>query len=92
MLNDNKLKFDILLNTLEQDCQYEIFSLLDYNDKVGDSKWLVSTIERLYGEKETHFKNMLRLLKVRQKPNQKLAEFVSEVRIEGFKIFGHENS
>ena len=64
---DEKLKFDILLNTLEEDCRYEIFSLFDYDENIGDPKWLVGIIQRLFGEKETPLKNMVRLLKVRQK-------------------------
>ena len=90
-VSDEKLKFDILLNTLEEDCRYEIFSLFDFDENIGDPKWLVGIIQRLYGEKETPLKNMVRLLKVRQKTNQKLSDFVSEVRIEAFKIFGHDN-
>ena len=90
-VTDDKTKFDVLLNSIEEDCRYEIFSLFEYDDNVGNSKWLVSTFQRLFGEKETPLKSMMRLLKVRQKPKQKLSEFLSEVRIEGFKVYGHTN-
>ena len=33
----------------------------------------------------------MKILKVKQKSNQKLNEFISEIRVEAYKIFGREN-
>ena len=53
---DGKTKFDVLLNSIEEECRYEIFSLLEYEEKASDAEWLLSTIQRLFGEKETPLK------------------------------------
>ena len=90
-VTDDKVKFDVLLNTLEENCQFEIFSLLDYDETARDSKWLSKTIQRLFGEKESQLTNMMRLLTIKQKPKQKLNDYISEIRVEAFKIFGTDD-
>ena len=90
-VTDEKTKCDVLLNTLEENSQYEIYSLLDYDDNAYNSKWLCKTILNLFGEKETVMTNMMKLLTVKQKPRQKLNDFVSEIRVEGYKIFGTDD-
>ena len=90
-VTDDKVKFDILLNTLEENCQYQIFSLIEFDDNTGDPKWLCQTISNLFGEKDTPMNNMMKLLSVKQRPKQKLHDFLAEIRIEAYKIFGRGN-
>ena len=90
-ISDDKLKCDLLLNTLEEDCKFEIFTLLDYDEHQHDPEWLVNTILRLFGEKETKVKHMIKILKLKQKPTQKLSDFISEIRVEAYKIYGRED-
>ena len=90
-VTEDKVKFDILLNTLEENCQYHLFSLIEFEENIGDPKWLYKTLMNLFGEKDTPMNNMMKLLSVKQKSKQKLCDYLAEIRVEAYKIFGKEN-
>ena len=79
------LKF--LLKSLHEDVIYEIKALPEYKDNKEDINWYFKTLESLYGENKTEISNYGQLFNIRQKPNQSLREFISEIRVSGYKIF-----
>jgi len=83
-----KNKTNLLVNSLDADVQYELFSLLDYKDNADDYSWVSKTLQLLFGVKKTKISPLANLLQVRQQPGQTTREFVSQIRIQGFKTFG----
>lgn len=51
---------------LEENCQHQIFSLNEFDENMGDPKWLCKTLSHLFGRKDTSMTNMRKLLSVKQ--------------------------
>ena len=79
------LKF--LLKSLHEDVIYEIKALPEYIENKEDINWYFKTLEKLYGEDKTELSNYGQLFNIKQKPNQSLREFISEIRVTGYKLF-----
>lgn len=61
------MECDFLLNSLEEDCKIEIFTLLDYDHHQQVPECLVKTIMNHLGEKETTLKHMMKILIMKDK-------------------------
>lgn len=73
-----------LINTLDETVQTELFSQLEYEQHDGDYNWIKTTLINMY-EKSAHISPRLQLLGIKQKPQQSLADFVTELRVEAYK-------
>ncbi len=73
----------ILTSSLDEEARYELFSLLDYDEK-HDYKWLCEKLRALYKPKISKVSPYQRMLKVKQGPSS-LREFLTRIRVEGYK-------
>ena len=86
-------KATILLTSLEDDIQYELFSFAEY-DLLGecDYKELVKLLDKLLNPKISEVSPIVEILNIRQEKGQSLKDFVSSLRIKCFELFGHKKS
>lgn len=85
---DSKHKVNMLMNSLDADVQYELFSLLDYCSNADNYEWITNSLMAIFGTKHTLISPLAKLLQVRQSPHQSTRDFLSQIRINGYKIFG----
>jgi predicted aspartyl protease len=75
-------KVAVLINSLDEEIQIELFSQPTYCDEF---LWLEKTLLQLYQKKVTAASPLIYLLGVKQKPDQTLKEFMTELRVEIFR-------
>ena len=88
-LNERQ-KADFLMATLHEDVKFELRSMPDYAVNKHDYDWLKETLTKEYEMKISQVSSFLSLMDIKQNPKQNLREFLSMVRIEGFKLLSHE--
>jgi hypothetical protein len=81
-------KVSFLLNSLEEQVQFELFSLLAYAENAANYAWICSTLESLFTPKHSAVSPLLKLLKVRQGAGQLLQDYVSDIRVNAIRILG----
>ena len=84
-------QYSYLLESLEEDAKVELFSQLDYKDNKKSYAWLKEKLISLFKEKESEVTNLVELLNVKQRHDQSIREFVSQIRIQAWKIIGDAN-
>ena len=85
-INSNEQKIAILLNSITEDMRMELCCQLDYTAHEDDFDWIEQKLLSLFHPKESEITPMIKLYSIRQKPQQTLREFLSEIRIEGYKL------
>ena len=80
-------KTEFLLATLHEDIRLELCSLSDYSEKKCDYDWLKDTLMKQYKKENSKVSSFISLMDIKQSPKQTLREFLSTVRIEGYKLF-----
>ena len=85
---DDKNKFSTLLNSVEEDCQYEIFSLYDYTANLDNFGWLKIKMTDLFGNFRSTAESLRQLSEVIQQPHQSIRDYVADVRIKAYKLLG----
>lgn len=78
-------KATMFLNSLDEEVQYELYSYLDYT---CEYEWIKKALQALYKPKESAVSPLAKLLCVKQKQGQKLADFKSDIRVAAYKICG----
>ena len=81
-----------LLESLNDDVKHELFALPQYKANKKNYTWLKNKLMIIFKEKETKIGTMVNLLNLKQKPNQSVREFISEIRIESWKVMGDEDA
>ena len=64
----------------------ELCCQLDYEDNENDFEWMKKKLLSLFQPKESEITALVKLYSIRQKHQQNLREFLSEIRIEGYKL------
>jgi hypothetical protein len=77
-----------LVNSMEENIQFELFSHLDYAAHAEDYKWIANKLETLLGERTSTATPLLHMLKLKQGVEQPLRDFVTEIRVTATKIMG----
>ena len=86
----NKQQADFLLATLHEDVKFELRSMPDYSTNKNDYQWLKEILTKEYEMKVSQVSSFLSLMDIKQNPKQTLREYLSTVRVEGFKLLSHE--
>ena len=50
---DKKDQVNFLINSFDSDCHYELFAHKDYSQKAKGYNWILSTIKKLFDEKQS---------------------------------------
>lgn len=82
-VTDDGLKCRIVLSTLSEDVQAELLCQPDYEMELN---YILSKLPKLFKEKQTKITPLIKMLNVKQKSNQSLRDYVSELRIEAYKL------
>lgn len=84
-VSDSETKISILCTTLEDDVYAELCCQSDYSD-LKDYDWICNKLKKIFKKKESDASPLIKLLDIKQKDGQSTREFLSEIRIEGFKL------
>ena len=80
-----------LLQTLSKDVHLELASFFDFHDNKNNFEWIVEKLTTLYAPKKSECSAFVELLKVRQRPGQKMSDYVSNIRISAMKLMPYED-
>lgn len=80
---------DVLINSLADNEKFELFGTLEFIDNSKNVLWIQGKLRDLFGRtKLSQEEALLKLYRVRQEPEHSFRDFVSHLRIQGYKIFG----
>ena len=86
-IQDNQ-KAEFLIRTLDEDIFLEIQSCQDF---VEEYEYLLKQLRLMHGEAKSQVSLCTSVLNIKQKSNQKIKDFVSEIRITVMKLFPDED-
>ena len=81
----------VLINTLDERVQHELFSCLEFKENKRNMQWIINKLKETYGIKESQVSPLAKLLKIRQGHSMSLRDFLSEIRVHAYRIMGDEN-
>lgn len=81
----------ILVNSLDEECQLELFSHPEYNEDETDLGIVKGLLGRIFEDKEAKLSKLVRLLEIRQETTETLSQFLARIRVEAYKIMGDED-
>ena len=85
-ISNDDTKVPILFNTITEDMRLEISCQVDFEANETNYAWIKSKLVELFHPKESEITPLVKLYSIKQKPHQPLREFLSEIRIEGYKL------
>ena len=85
---DEKYKTNFLINSLDNDCQYELFSLMEYSQNSENYEWITTALRKLFDHKQSKVSPLAKLMRIKQLANQSTRDFLTQIRINGFKLYG----
>jgi len=88
---DNETKVSLLFNSILEEMRFEIFCQLDFEANKSNYEWIKNKLIEVFHRKESEITPLVRLYSIKQKSHQTLREFLSEVRIEGYKLMKDVN-
>ena len=84
---DQRVNF--LIKTLDEDVLLEIQSRQDFKD---DYDCIIDQLRSIHGETKTSVSLCTSVLEIKQKPGQKIKDYISEIRVSVMKLFPNESS
>ena len=75
-----------LFNTLNDEMRFELCGQLEFKDHEDDYAWIENKLLELFKPKESEITPLVKLFTCKQKPDQPLREFLSEIRVQGYKL------
>ena len=85
-INNDENKVAILFNSITDDMRLEIRCQMEYGGHENDYGWISAKLVELFHPKESGITPLVKLFCIKQKSHQSLREFLSEIRIEGYKL------
>ena len=82
---NNRTKSLLLLNSLDESIQIQLRVQPGFEEHEDDYEWLKNTLINLFHKKVTETSPIIHLLHVKQKPGQKLSDYLTELRIESYR-------
>lgn len=83
-------KCALLMNSLEESLQYELYAQLEYSTHSSDYTWITKKLVNMLEHRTSEVTPLVALMKVVQKPDQSIRDFVSELRVTATRIMGVE--
>jgi len=90
-VRDSGTKISMLTTTLEDDIYSELCCQCDFNES-RDYEWICNKLKKMFHQKQSDASPLIKLLELKQKEEQSLKDFLSEIRIEAFKLTRNMNS
>jgi len=84
-VGDNETKISILCTTLDDDVHAELCCQSDYSED-KNYQWICDRLKKLFIRKESDASPLIKLLEIKQKDGQSLRDYLSEIRVEGYKL------
>ena len=84
-----KEKINFIIKSLHEDALCELKALPQYNINQDNFDWHYKNLEKLYAEQDSEVFAYSKLFNLKQIQGQSLREFISKIRIMGYKIFGN---
>ena len=84
-------KASCLIETLENRVRNELYTQPDFKDNKKDYQWIKAKLKDLFKEKQSPVNPVIEFLKLKQQPQQKLREFVSDIRNKAWKTMSDED-
>ena len=78
----------ILINSLDEECQMEMFSHPDYDEKNDDIENTIFILKKMYNENKTEISNLVVLLEEKQEVSETATAFLSRLRVKAYKTMG----
>ena len=79
-------KIAILFNTLTDDMRFELCGALEFKENENDYPWIEKKLLEIFSPKESAITPLVKLYACKQGSAQPIREFLSEIRIEGYKL------
>ena len=79
-------KIVILFNTLTDDMRFELCGALEFKENENDYPWIEKKLLEIFSPKESAITPLVKLYACKQGSAQPIREFLSEIRIEGYKL------
>ena len=86
-ISAEETKITLLFNTLMDDMRFELCGALEFKAHENDYDWIEKKLLELFCPKETEITPLVKLYAHKQSSSQTIREFLSEIRIEGYKLF-----
>ena len=84
-------KVSCLIETLENRVRNELYTQPDFKANKNNYQWISTKLKDLFKEKQSPVNPVLEFLKLKQQPQQKLREFVSDIRNKAWKTMSDED-
>ena len=81
----------ILINTLEEDCQIELFAHPEYQEENENFDETCKLLMKIFDTRQAGFSKLVRLLETQQEASEPLHQFLMRLRVEAYRMFGDEN-
>ena len=80
----------ILVNSLDEECQLELFAHPDYREEEADIDFTCDLLLKIFDDEKAVLSKLVHLLEVKQEANETFSEFLARIRVEGYKMMGDE--
>lgn len=80
----------ILINSLDEECQLELFAHPSYSEEDGFQK-VCDLMVSIFDGKKAELAKLMHLLELRQDPQETLAQFLARIRVRAFKLMGDDS-
>lgn len=84
-------KIAILFNSLLDDMRYELCGALEFKAHEDNYSWIADKLMDMFCPKESEISPLVKLYSCKQGSSQSIREFLSEIRIEGYKLLKELN-
>lgn len=84
-------KATLLTNTLDDQCQMELFGMPGYFANSQSFEWVKSTLLKLFGKPHSDFGLLADFMKLHQGTQETTRDFLSRVRVTGYQLMGNED-
>ena len=78
----------ILTNSLEEDCQLELFSNPAFDEKEDSFEIISNLLRKIFGKTQTEISNMVTLFAEKQEASESVTAFLSRLRVKAYKLTG----
>lgn len=90
-ITKDETKIIILFNSLADEMRFELCGQLDFKDHEDDYQWIEKKLLELFHPKESELTPLVKLFACKQRPEQHVREFLSEIRVEGYRLLKDMN-
>lgn len=91
-INSEETKIGVLLNTLTEEVRLELCGILEFEENNNDYNWIEQKLIHLFHPKQSEIAPLVKLYSCKQRSDQPIRDFLSEIRVEGYKLLKHQEA